>query len=481
MALIESGDLASPGPTDPRRQPSRYPVLFGSTEDWSFRTLPQPQLAGRALAWPRGRGMGGSTRINAMIWLAPRACDLRQLEHAAAKVWTGEHVTDHLLRVCRWVAPESARWVSASTERFLQAMRGHPVESFPRMTRQGRRRTAGDVLEESSAAGSQVRKICGSVDRVTMEHRRATGVMLTGSSTGTDGEVVRAQRGVILAAGAIGSPCVLMRSGIGPADDLHAATIDVAVESPLVGRQLSDHLLMPVIHAVPDSFRFPFRPSTQDMARWSVRATGPIASNLAEAGGHFLLDEGPSTGGDGSALDSRGCEFQVHFTPTHYLLHPQRVAPSAVTFGVNVAHPRSRGQLRIVCRDPNVAPEIDPRYLTEPSDLENLIRAVYRTRSLVQTTSQRGWLTRELLPGAGRCDNVAIGRCIARYSQTLYHPLGTCAMGGGAEAVVDPGGRVRGMENLYVMDGSVVPGPLSVNPNATIMALASLLAERLDA
>lgn len=491
VTIVEAGGAETP----PLRRPADYLRSFGTQDDWAFATVPQTELAGRRIHQPRGRGPGGSTRINALIWYPPRPSDLRMLVEAGGTDWDADRLGASFDAVTAWVRPEPPRWISAASRRFLGLTRPaiHPPHAFARMTDRSGRKTAADLLANSAA----ITWVNGLAERLLYAEASPAGDIVTGRDplrvTGVevrqldapDTRPILAARGVILCGGAIGSPTLLLRSGIGPADVLNPCGIVPRVMSEEVGRHLVDHLIMPVIFGLPAGEKFPTRFSVRDLARWQVASTGPASSNLAEAGAIYALSASSDNPQDRSRLvDSDDGEqgrdqFQVHLTPTHYLLHPSDRTPAAMTVGVNLCRPRSRGRLTIRSADPRIPPDIDPRYLTDEADRTGLVAAVGVARELARETSFAGWAREELLPGSKRTSFEGTLQAIRRFSQTLYHPVGTCRMAKNGTGVVDSDCRVRGTVGLYVVDASVLPDIPSVNPNATVMALAHHVATRM--
>lgn len=470
VRVLEAGP-----PQPPRRRPAEYLYTFDTAEDWGYRTLPQPELANRRLHWPRGRGPGGSTRINAMIWYPPRDCDLQMLHAHGGEDWSISQLAASLQQVTDWVQPQPPRWLSEASERFLRCCQYPAVDppaAFARMNGRGGRRTAADLLSESTAPAGSIEIVSAQIDRLVFRANQAIGVQTVATGHAAS-ESWYTERGVILCGGSIASPLVLMRSGIGPSGKLRSAGIAVRYDAPDVGKHLADHLIMPVVFTLPDSKRFPAPFTTGDLARWQINRTGPIASNLAEAGAIYAL---PVAGSGGEVGET---EFQVHLTPTHYLLHPHPRAPAAMTIGVNLCRPRSRGQICITTADPAVPPAIDPAYLSAAQDAERLAAAVDAARHIAADAALQPLIGEERVPGAGRRSPSATLKAIQRYAQTLYHPVGTCRMGSDAQSVVDPNCRVRGCDGLYVIDASVLPQIPSINPNATVMMLAHHVASQL--
>ena len=447
VTLIESP--AGEASSALRERPANWIRLFGGAEDWAYVTRSDPSLAGRALKWPRGRGMGGSSRTNAMIWAEPTKSDIDRWSVAGGDRWNSEVVRRALRDVRERVRPETPRWISESSRRFLAAaetiQQGEPVV-YQRVNRMGRRWNPASLLGQIS--DDRLSVIRATVDRIAFDGDRAIGVIVDGGSTT---ELIRCEKRVVLCAGSLASPMILMRSGIGPTESLRQSGIPLRVELAGVGENLRDHLIMPVIFEIGTRNRFPTRWDLRDLATWQNLGGGPLASNLAECGGLFL--------------DER---LQIHVTPTHYLTHPSANAVAAMTIGVNATLPKSVGRVSLSSRHMSDPPKIEPGYLTDTGDLQTTIDGVRLARQLRGETPLRDWITGELLPGPKRDDDASIAKSIARYSQTLYHPVGTCAIG----SVVDSSLGVRQTENVSIVDASVFPTITTRNPNASVMTLA---------
>ncbi len=480
VAIVEAADS---GP--PMRRPAEYPRSFGTDQDWRLKTEPQKHLAKRQLIQPRGRGPGGSTRINAMIWYPPRPCDLDALIENGGGNLDRQGLLASLAAVTSWVQPEPPRWLSDATRHYLRTATPaiEAPHAFLRMGNRAGRITAADLLAAATLDRGNLEILIANVTRVVFDRDRAIGLEVRRDED-LSTTMLAAEKAVILCGGTFASPVLLMQSGIGPRGQLADLLIGVRVDSPDVGGNLTDHLIMPIIFGVSDRPRFPTQPSVADLARWQIAGTGPLASNLAESGGIYQIPIGAT-----HHLLERAEEFQVHVTPTHYLTHPSESAVAAMTIGINLCLPKSRGSVSICPSDQLVpatisgfggrALRIDPGYLSDRSDMQAMIAAVRQGRTIAADRELRPFIGDEILPGASRQSDEAIERTIERFAQTLYHPVGTCRLGTAATSVVDPSGAVRGAERLYVIDGSILPTIPSVNPNATIMMLAHRLASDL--
>ncbi len=453
-----------------RQRPSRWLGLLGSDEDWNLATEPNPALAGRVLRWPRGRGLGGCGRINAMIWFPPSRQDFQTWSTASGGAWSLSELNESLAEVTRLVQPEPARWLSEPSRCFLEAARHGNHDGamvYDRVCRGGRRWTPAELLLEGNPAelsegdaaelrggGSRgaLKIIRATVQRVLWSGDKAIGVQL---QNGSSGEQLRCRHGVVLCAGSIASPAILMRSGLGPKEVLVDAGIDCRRDAHHVGGGLQDHLIMPVIFGIDSQLRFDPRASMRDLARWQTTGGGPVSSNIAECGGLF---------NDG--------KYQIHVTPTHYLTHPKPNSPAAMTMAVNVTAPASRGRITITSPDARQSPQIETGCLSDDRDLQATIDGVRLCREIAEIEPLAGLLRGELLPGLRRVDDELIAKSVRRFAQTLYHPLGTCRMGADPDSVVEASLRVRGVENLWIADASILPSMTTGNPNAAVMTVA---------
>lgn len=442
-----------------RQRPARWLNLLASCEDWNLPTQPNPQLSGRAMPWPRGRGLGGSSRINAMIWFPPTEQDFQTLIRASGGSWQRNELQQAYEAARNLVAPETPRWLSESAKRFLEAtsatQNAEPMV-YQRVNRRGQRWNPAQLLQATGQGSIEVLR--GEVENILWDHDRAIGVRLR---SGDSYEDLRSRHGVVLCAGTIGSPTILLRSGVGPRDSLKEHQVDVRVDCEHVGQHLQDHLIMPVIYETRGT-PFPSQPSTRELARWQTMGQGAISSNLAECGGLFCDQK-----------------FQLHVTPTNYLTYPKQSAKAVMTLGISLSQPTSRGSLQLSKESSNDPPRIQTGYLSTADDREQMIQAVQFTRDLVQETSLASWVVRETTPGAKRVDEEAIGKAIARYSQTLYHPVGTNRLGPPGQSVVDCNFRVQQTTGLWVADASVLPIVTLGNPNSMVMTLALLASQEI--
>lgn len=484
VLLVEAGDE----PADPRiDDPGAWALLQGTAIDWDFAIRPQAAMAGRAPAWPRGKVVGGSSAIHAMGHMRGHPGDIDAWAAQGATGWhwaalapyyarseTSPFAPDsgygadgpvHLMRP-ETPHPLALAHRAAGEEAGLAPIRDHngPRIAGPTLNtltiRDGRRQSVADAyLTPEVRARATLSLVSGvTVDRLTFDGDRATGI------AGTKGGApvtFSARAAVILAAGAIGSPMILMRSGLGPAADLAAHGITPRHDLPGMGRNLQDHLL-----SGGNVWRAS-RPVPMSTAQHSESLTY-IAATCADP------DAPPD-------LVVGICSLPI--TSEALADTPGLPMPGeGYTLMFGITHPRSRGHLRLTSADPADPPEIDPCYLTAPEDRDHFGQALDWARRIAHAPAYDDWRSEEVLPTPqDLASPEARDAFVARAAITHHHPVGTCRMGTDASAVVRPDLAVPGTEGLFVADGSVLPSLTTGPVNATIVALAERAAETLGA
>lgn len=460
--------LLEAGPTDNSplvKMPFGLVWMMGnSRRDWCYKSAPQQHLGGRQLNVTRGRMVGGSGSINSVVWFRGRKDDFDNwqvpdwswadvapaFEAVEAKLtpsrMEGAHPlseTLHSLFPAHGTTPPSPEYESAGVFEFNMVA--------------GRRRSAADGFIKPALPGLTL--VTGhEIDRVLFRRDTACGVRLT------DGTELRAHKGVVLSAGAIGSPSILMRSGIGPKEDLQGLGIGVRHDAEEVGANLHDHPAAGLHFAGPGS-GYGLTPS--QMAGWAIApfqylmtCRGRFASPTVEGGGFFnarRLDEAP--------------DVQSHFIPFMVGWEGKRyVAGSGYFADVGVCRPKSRGALRLTSRDPQAAPEIDLDLFNDPSDLDTLVAGLKRLRSLMEQADFGNHRAPEAFPGPAVQTDDALRAHVRDRGATAYHPVGTFRMGKG-NAPVTLRLSVRGAKGLWVADASVMPAVTSANTNAPSMMI----------
>ena len=497
VLLLEAGP---PDDADEIHIPAALNLLFQSTFDWDFWTVPQERAAGRAIYWPRGRMLGGSSSMNAMIYMrgARYDYDTWRDEYGC----TGWGYTDLMPYFRR--AEDNSRGASAYhgaggplsvtdlkyrsplTKAFTASARECGVAAnddfngsrqdgsgFYQVTqRDGHRWSSADAYLRPAMSRPNLEVLTDArATQLVIEAGRAAGVRYL--RRGAE-ELARAETEVILAAGAIGSPQLLMLSGVGPADHLRDLGIVVRVDSPAVGANMSDHPVVTAMWETPRTSGLWEESTPANLARWRLRHSGPLTSNVAEAGGFSRTR--PSLPAP---------DVQWHALPTPY----RRAGlgdPSERVFSllIGLVEVGSRGQLWLRTADPRHKPAIDPAYLSDPSDIEPLAVGVRMAREFAAAGPLGKACRDELAPGPDVRTDAQVREFIRRDLSTLYHPVGTCAMGGDSRlaasklaSVVDPELRVRGVERLRVVDASVMPVVPRGNTNAPTIAIAERAAD----
>jgi choline dehydrogenase len=479
------------------RMPAGVALLLRSRElVWRYRTEPEPALGERRLYWPRGRGLGGSSTINAMCYIRGHRLDYEEWAAATTPGWGYAAVLPYFIRAEDHdgganeyhgaggpLSVESLRYRNTLSAVFVEAAAAaglarnadfnaasqEGVGYYAVTQRNGRRCSASTAYLNPARrrANLAIRTQCLAT-RVLFAGARASGVeYLRGGRL----ERAHAEREVLLAGGAIGSPQLLMLSGIGPAAELEALGIAVTAPSAEVGRNLQDHLDFCTVNQCsrPLTYDFSHVQALGVALRYFLTHSGPGASNLAEAGAFART---PRAG------DSRP-NVQLHFVPAQLDDHGRNRLPGhGFTIHACVLRPASRGAVRLRSRRPQDPPRIQPHYLSEPGDLEVLLEGVQLSRDIIAAAPFAPYRGREVFPGEGASGH-DLEAIVRRKAQTIYHPAGTCRMGKDTAAVVDPELRVRGVEGLRVVDASVMPRLIGGNTNAPTIMIAEKAADML--
>ncbi|WP_283137281.1 GMC family oxidoreductase [Rhizohabitans arisaemae] len=473
--------------------PAAVGRLFKSELDWDYETTPQEQAAGRSVYWPRGRVVGGSSSINAMIYIRGNQLDYDtwQDEYGCAG-WSHENMLPYFMRAedqDRGGSPlhgvngplrvEDLRHVHRLTKEWVEAAQAYGLSANPDFNgdaqdgvgryqvtqRAGRRWSAADAYLRPALDRKNLTVETGAlVTRVLIEDGKATGVEYV-----LDGETVQAEaeREVVLCAGAVNSPQLLMLSGVGPAGHLREHGIEVVVDSPRVGTGLQDHPAVVVMWKTPGVKGLWEEDTSASRMKWKLAGRGPLTSNLAEVGGFVRTRQGlPAP------------DVQFHVLPSPFA--DQGLTPPSerlMSVLVTLLAPASRGAITLSSADPQDKPAIDAGYLVDPADLEPLVAGVRLAREIAQCAPLARSCAGEHTPGEEVTGDEELQEFVRSHLITCYHPTSTCAMGGSEEAVCDPELRVRGVEGLRVVDASVMPSIPRGNTNAPTIAIAERAAD----
>jgi choline dehydrogenase len=489
VALLEAG-----GPDDRREIhiPAAFSKLFKSQLDWNYATEPQEHLHGRELYWPRGKVVGGSSSINAMIYIRGNPADYEAWEAQGNPGWSFRDVLPYFLKSedqargrselhgtggplrvedLRTVNPMSRAFVEAAIASGLRANddfngRDQCGAGFYQLTqKRGRRQSAADAFLHPAGKRSNLTIVPHAhATQIVLEGNRATGVEYV-----FDGReyTIHARREVILCGGSVNSPQLLMLSGIGPAKHLEQHGIGVAHDLPGVGENLQDHLFLPVAFESKRAVSLANAESLRSMLKYFLFRRGMLTSCIAEAGAFLRTRAG-----------LRAPDLQYHFGPVWYLNHGfDRPPGHGFSIGPTLIRPASRGRLRLRSNFPMDAPRIEPNYLSEESDVDTLVFGIELARRIAAAPPFERFRGEEKYPGPSVSTRADIVGYIRGAAETTYHPVGTCKMGRDAMAVVDSALRVRGIEALRVVDASVMPFIPSGNTNAPTIMIAEKAAD----
>jgi choline dehydrogenase-like flavoprotein len=464
--------------------------------NWAFETVPQPGLNGRRGYVPRGKVLGGSSSVNAMVYIRGHRSDydhwaglgnpgwawsdvlpyFKRAEHnergADAHHGTGGPLNVMDLRSPNRFGPvfvEAAREAGYALNRDFNGAELEGVGMYQVTHRNGERCSAAKAYLAPALSRPNLTLLTGvCATRILTEGRRATGVELIGR----DGRrQLAARREVLLAAGAIQSPQLLMLSGIGAGPELQRHGITVLHDLPGVGRNLHDHPdVVQVVDAphLKDLFGLSFTGAVRALRgifEWRRYRRGMLTTNFAEAGGFIR-----------SSPELTVPDLQLHFVIGKLIDHGRKtVFGHGYSCHVCLLQPKSRGSIALAGADPSAAPLIDPAFFAEREDLDALVRGFKLMRRILQQGALAGYAGRELEASAQAQTDEQIERFVRDHADTIYHPVGSCRMGPGGDGsldVVDAQLRVHGMQALRVVDASIMPRVVSGNTNAPTIMIA---------
>jgi choline dehydrogenase len=474
--------------------PAAFPKQFHTKLDWDFATEPETHVDGRSLYIPRGKALGGSSSMNAMLYVRGRPLDYDSWEAQGAPGWGYRDVLPYFLK-----SEDNARGASeyhgaggplrVSEQRSPRPLDRRLLEAseaagIPRIADYNGPEQDGASMfqvtqlngQRFSVADGYLRPALGrpnlevrtkaTVLGIELENGRAVGVRLRRGRGGV--EVVRAGREVLLSAGAIGSPQLLLLSGVGPAEELRATGIDVRHDLPGVGGNLQDHPFVTVIWEVTDQETLYGADKPKPLAEWLLRRSGPLSSTVAEVVA-FTRTRGGLPAAD-IQFHMGAAYFEDHGAET-YDGHCMVIAPVLIS-------PKARGRMWLRSADPMAKPRIVTNALSEPEDVESMIAGMRLAREIASQKPLSEVVVKELKPGPGAVEREELEADLRRRLMLIYHPVGTARMSDTHEdAVVDSQLRVHGLEGLRVIDASVMPTIVGGNTNAPTIMIAEKAAD----
>lgn len=472
-------------------------TMFHPVYNWGFYTEPQPTMNNRQVYWPRGRGLGGSSSINGLIYIRGQHQDYDRWAALGNAGWSWQDVLPYFKKLERNSRGASEYHGGDGPLACSDIEERHPLMDaiidaaaelgMPRnndfngaqqegagyyqlFTREGWRCSAAVAYLKPARARPNLKiEPDAHATALVMQGRRVTGVRYRHG--GVEREA-HARREVLLAAGALQSPQLLQLSGIGPASLLNQHGIPVVHDVPEVGANLQDHLQARVMYKVtrPITINDDLRSLAGRVRmgwQWLARRSGPLAIGI-NYGGLFAR----------VMPESATPDVQFHFAALSAEMAGAKTHPwPGCTFSVCQLRPTSRGTVTIKSRDPLDAPAMQPNYLSTEADCRTMIEGVKLARRLAQTSALGELIASEYRPGDAARSDDEILEFVRNYGATIFHPVGTCRMGSDDAAVVDPHLKVRGVSGLRVVDASIMPTLVSGNTHAPVVMIAEKAAD----
>ncbi|WP_417277579.1 choline dehydrogenase [Celeribacter sp.] len=485
VLVIEHGGTDA-GPLIQMPAALSYPMNM-KRYDWGYQSEPEPHLDGRRLATPRGKVIGGSSSINGMVYVRGHARDFDTWAEMGAEGWAYKDVLPYYKRMETWHdgghggdpswrgtdgplhvtrGPRDNPLFQAFVDAGAQAgyevtgdYNGEKQEGFGPMEQtvwKGRRWSAANAYLKPALKRENCDLVHGLVDRIEIEEGRATGVRLV------DGRVIKARREVVLSAGSINSPKILLQSGVGPADELAALGIEVKADRRGVGKNLQDHLelYLQMAASQPITLYKHWNLLSKALigAQWLFTKQGLGASNQFESAAFIRSKAGVEYP-----------DIQYHFLPIA-VRYDGQAAAEGHGFQAHVGPMRSpsRGEVTLRSKDPREAPKILFNYMSQEKDWEDFRTCIRLTREIFGQDAFKPYVKHEIQPGAAVQSDDELNGFIKEHVESAYHPCGTCRMGRADDpmAVVDPENRVIGVEGLRLADSSIFPQITNGNLNA---------------
>lgn len=491
--------------------PGAYVKLFRSSADWQFSTVPQAHVNNREIYLPRGKTLGGSSSTNAMAYVRGNRADYDGWSKLGNKGWdydsllpyfkksesneqiqqlgTDYHGADGPLNVTfgqHYRTPYAEAFIEAGIEHGLNRnddYNGEKQEGIGRFQftiKDAKRHSAADAFLKPAMNRPNLTVLTGTnVSKIILEQKRATGVEIVGQPI----RRLHANREIILSAGAFASPQLLMLSGIGPGKELQKHNIRIEHDLNGVGKNLQDHLFYPISCTTKQRSGLNHGASIwgqlSGILNYAFGKKGPFTIGPLEAVAFFNVDDLEAT-----------TNLQFHFAPMHIgntygkdiydiksFVHPQ----DGFTILPSLLHPKSRGTVSLGSNDPLNAPVIDPQFLSDPDDLHMLIKGGKMAYEMAKSKAFDSFRDKMMMPPQPLKTDDEWAEHIRKTVETIYHPVGTCKMGSDEQSVVDTRLNVHGIQNLRIVDASIMPTIVSGNTNAPVYMIAEKAADMIKA
>ena len=483
VAILEAG---GPDSSPLIHMPAGFTKLVGEKVNWGFSTVPQKHVNDREMHYPQGRTLGGSTSINAMIYIRGHRLDYDEWHDLGNNGWDYDgvlpyfkkaennerfvddfHGTGGPVNVADQVQynPLTRAFVRAAQEAGIAYTPDHNgaqqegVSYYQVTQRNVRRESAATAYLHAFKARKNLTVIPHAwVSQLIIENKRAVGVEYLKKKK--EKVILRVNSEVILSGGAVNSPKVLLLSGIGPAEELKTIGIPVVHDLPGVGKNFQDHMdvyiaaecSQPISYNGEDRWDRAIRHGIQ----YLLYKTGPVTACVAEAG-CFIR----------SSREVRSPDIQIHCLPAYVIDHGRkRIKGHGITINTCNLRPKSIGSVKLKTINPLDSPAIDPNFLDDPYDWKISMEGLKWGRKILSSPAFKPFIKQELMPGEDKKSDTEIRDYIRSWSKTDYHPVGSCKMGDDAMAVVDTQLRVHGIEGLRVIDASIMPTLISGNTQA---------------
>jgi len=484
------------------RAPGLYSALWRSKYDWDLYTEPQAGADQRRMYWPRGKVLGGTSCLNAMVYIRGHRSNYDEWRDAGCKGWGADDVLPYFKKSEDYRGPasefhgtggpltvERRAEMAAVSEAFIDSAAKHygvaRSDDFNGAEQEGFGPFDATVRDRVRCSTAEA-FLAPAMDRPNLDvvvGATVTGIVVDGTDTKTargvrylvkgKETIANVDREVVLCAGAVGSPQLLLLSGIGPAGHLRDKGIPVVADVPGVGENLQDHLLAVASYStlLKGSLSLSVPRVLGWMLRYSLTSSGPASASPVECGGFVRTDSGLSRP-----------NLQFHFVPFGVEkpnTDAKRKPPTGRQFSIlpSLIYPKSVGTLRLHTANPLDAPAIDPRYFSDDADMQLLVEGIKAARQIATSGPLAKFRGPERSPGEQAVSDEQVRADIRGRVNTIFHPVGTCKMGTDDLAVVDPQLRVRGIEGLRVVDGAIMPSIIGGNTNAPIIMIAEKAAD----